>query len=247
MGRSPGFHGNHCNPEANVLFSPTVTGGLPIPRVKSAAAAVFCLSPAIHSGCLSRTLLLQKWKSSHLLNLWYLCQLWDLSLVSSLDKPGLAGLLIVPQQCLQSIWLAWFDDSFGGISWAHAHNPGTHEPLGHWNSNVNTQILEEFPAGVTLEGTGMDTGPRVPVLNIIREEERREGETLNLFMKPSLHHWLWDQRGRDTGPSERHDQHTEYYTPHWESETRHTELRRHIMLIDWRLGTLDISTLPEAK
>ena len=25
-------------------------------------------------------------KTSHLLNLWYLCQLWDLSLVSSLDK-----------------------------------------------------------------------------------------------------------------------------------------------------------------
>ena len=55
-------------------------------------------------------------------------------------------------------------------------------------SNFNTQILEKFPADVPLEGTGMDTGPRVPVLNIIREEERREGETLNLFMKPSLHH-----------------------------------------------------------
>ena len=87
MGHSPGFHGNHCNPEANLLFIPTVTGGLPIPRVKSAAAAVFCLSPAIHSGCLSRTLLLQTWKSPRLWNLWYLCQLWDLSLVSSLDKP----------------------------------------------------------------------------------------------------------------------------------------------------------------
>ena len=48
--------------------------------------------------------------------------------------------------------------------------------------------MEKFPADVPLEGTGMDTGPRVPVLNIIREEERREGETLNLFMKPSLHH-----------------------------------------------------------
>ena len=247
MGRSPGFHGNHCNPEANLLFIPTVTGGLPIPRVKSAAAAVFCLSPAIHSGCLSRTLLLQTWKSPRLWNLWYLCQLWDLSLVSSLDKPGLAGLLIVPQQCLQSIWLAWFDDSFGGISWAHAHNPGTHEPLGHWNSNVNTQILEEFPAGVPLEGTGMDTGPRAPVLTIIRQEERREGETLCLLTSPSLHHWLWDQGRRDTGPSETHDQHTEHYTAHWGRDSRDEKLTWHSMLIAWKLSTIDISTVRTPK
>ena len=40
--------------------------------------------------------------------------------------------------------------------------------------------MEKFPADVPLEGTGMDTGPRVPVLNIIREEERREGETQGL-------------------------------------------------------------------
>ena len=56
------------------------------------------------------------------------------------------------------------------------------------NNNVNTQILEEFPAGIPLEGTGMDTGPRAPVLNIIREEVRRKGETLCLLTSPSLHH-----------------------------------------------------------
>ena len=54
--------------------------------MKNASAAVFCLSPAIHSGRVFRVLLLQTWKSSHLLNLWYLCQLWDLSFVSNLDK-----------------------------------------------------------------------------------------------------------------------------------------------------------------
>ena len=74
---------------------------------------------------------------------------------------------------MQSICLAWLADSFIGISWAHAHIAGTHEPLGHWNSDANTQILEEFPAGVPLEGTDMDTEPRVPVLSIIREAVRR--------------------------------------------------------------------------
>ena len=48
------------------------------------------------------------------------------------------------------------------------------------NNNVNIQILEEFPAGIPLEGTGMNTGPRVPVLNIIREEVRREGHCVSL-------------------------------------------------------------------
>ena len=43
-------------------------------------------------------------------------------------------------------------------------------------------------AGTPFEATGMDTGPRVPVLNIIREEVRREGETLCLLTSPSLHH-----------------------------------------------------------
>ena len=160
---------------------------------------------------------------------------------------GFAGLWIVPQQFLQSIWQDWFDDSFVGISWAHAHIPGIHERFGHWNSNVNTQILEEFQAGVPLQRTGMDTGPRVPVLNIIREEVRREGETLYLLMSPSLHHWLWDQGGRDTGPSDRHDQLTEHYTPHWEGGTRHKELTWHSMLIDWRLSTVDITILPKPK
>ena len=125
---------------------------------------------------------------------------------------------------MQSICLAWFGDSFIGISWAHAHIPGTYEHLGHWNSNANTQILEEFPAGVPLEGTGMDTGHRVPGLSIIREEVRRERGTARLLTIPSLHHWLWDEGERDTGPSERHDQHTEHHTPHWESEPRGTEM-----------------------
>ena len=52
---------------------------------------------------------------------------------------------------------------------------------------INTQILEEFPAGAPLEGTGMDTGPRAPVLNIIREEVRERG-TLCFLTNPSLHH-----------------------------------------------------------
>ena len=56
------------------------------------------------------------------------------------------------------------------------------------NNNVNIQILEEFPAGIPLEGTGMNTGPRVPVLNIIRQEVRRERGTLRLLTSPSLHH-----------------------------------------------------------
>ena len=35
-------------------------------------------------------------------------------------------------------------------------------------------------AGAPFEGTGMDTRPRVPVLNIIREEVRREGHCVSL-------------------------------------------------------------------
>ncbi|XP_010830428.1 PREDICTED: uncharacterized protein LOC104982699 [Bison bison bison] len=50
-----------------------------------------------------------------------------------------------------------------------AHS-GLTVPPASMQINVNTQILEEFPAGVPLEGTGMDTGRSVPVLNIIREE-----------------------------------------------------------------------------
>ena len=66
-----------------------------------------CLLPAIHSGCLSRTLLLQTWKIIQLLNLWFLCQLWDLSLVSS---PGPAVLWFVTQhlqECLAGL-IRWF-------------------------------------------------------------------------------------------------------------------------------------------
>ena len=34
----------------------------------------------------------------------------------------------------------------------------------------------------------MDTGPREPVLNIIREEVRKEEETLHLLRSPFLQH-----------------------------------------------------------
>ena len=34
----------------------------------------------------------------------------------------------------------------------------------------------------------MDRGPRVPVLNITREEVRKEEETLHLLTSPSLQH-----------------------------------------------------------
>ena len=45
-------------------------------------------------------------------------------------RTGLKGLWSVAQQLLQNIWMAWFNDLFVGISWAHAHIPGTQEPLG---------------------------------------------------------------------------------------------------------------------
>ena len=87
---STGFHGNQLTKEPNCCsFLLELEDSLlpPAPhQEKNSAAAVFCLSPAIHSECLSRILLLQTWKSSHLLNLCYLWQLWDLSLVSSLGK-----------------------------------------------------------------------------------------------------------------------------------------------------------------
>ena len=155
------------------------------------------------------------------ISLWYFCHwLWYLSLVS---RPGKYR-ACRPVKCTPTVYAEYLSGLIWWFNWAHAHIPGTHEPLGHWNNNANTQILEEFPAGVPLEGTGMDTGPRVPVLSIIREEVRRERGTARLLTIPSLHHWLWDEGERDTGPSERHDQHTEHHTPHWESEPRGTEM-----------------------
>ena len=60
---------------------------------------------------ITRTLLLQICKTSHLLNLWYLCQLWNLSLVSSPGKgQGLRAYKVYPNTSVvylaDLIW--WF-------------------------------------------------------------------------------------------------------------------------------------------
>ena len=156
---------------------------------------MFCLSPAVHSRCLSRTLLLQIYKTFHLLKLWYLCKLWDLSLASNLGSTGLAGLWSVAQQLLQGIWLAWFGDLFMCFSWAHAHIPGTREPLGHWN-NVNTQILEEFPAGVPHEETGNGHMAQCTCdkHNQRADAEGRAGHFISSWAHSS-HHCLWKIHG----------------------------------------------------
>ena len=247
MGRSPGFHGNHCNPEANLLFIPTVTGGLPIPRVKSAAAAVFCLSPAIHSGCLSRTLLLRTWKSPHLWNLWYLCQLWDLSLVSSLDKPRTCR----PLNCTPTVSAEYLTGLIWWFVWRHFLGSCTHPryswALGTLKQQCQHPDLRGIPSrcytwgnryGHRAQGACAEHHQR-------RAEERgRDTASPHEPISPTL---TQIQGGRDTGPSERHDQHTEHYTAHWESESRNKDLKWHIMLIDWRLSPVDISTLPKAN
>ena len=148
---------------------------------------------------------------------------------------------------MHSIWQAWFDDSFLGISWAHAHIPGIHEPLGHWNSNVNTQILEEFPAGIPLEGTGMGTGPRGTCAEHHQRRAEKGGRDTASPHEP-IPPPLTLRSGR-----EGHRAFRETWPAHWTLHTtlrewnRHEELRWHILLIDLRVTTVDFSTLPKAK
>ena len=154
---------------------------------------MFCLSPAIHSGCLSSTLLLQIYDIPSI-------KPSDISVASGIflrsqvqERTGLSGLCIVAQQLLPRICLVWFDDSLVCASWAHAHMYSW--AFGTLKQNVNTQILEEFPEGVQV---CMDTGPSAPVLIHHQRRDEEQG-TLYLLMSPSLHHWLWNQGGRTQG------------------------------------------------
>ena len=146
------------------------------------------------------------------ISLWYFCH-W-LRYLSLVSRPGKYR-ACRPVKCSPTLYAEYLYGLIWWFNWAHAHIPGTHEPLGHWNSNVNTQILEEFPAGVPIEWTGMDTGPRVPVLSNIREEVRRERGTPRFLTSPSFHHWL--RSGR-----EGHRTFRETRPAHW---TPHTPLR----------------------
>lgn len=205
--------------------------------------------PLLSTVGVSKDPLLRTWKSPRVLNLWYLCQLWDLSLVSSLDKPRTCR----PLNCTPTVSAEHLTGLLWWIIcrhfWAHAHMPGTHEPLGHWNSNVNTQILEEFPAwGVPLE---IGIGHRAQRRLCWPSSDKRRGEGGRDTVSPCgpSPPPLTLRSGKEGGTQglQRHDQHTEHYTAHWGVTQGTEKLTWHSMLIAWRLSTIDISTVPKPK
>ena len=140
---------------------------------------MFCLSPAIHSGCLSSTLLLQIYDIPSI-------KPSDISIDSGIflrsqvqARTGLSGLCSVAQQLLPSICLVWFDDSLVCASWAHAHMYSW--AFGTLKQNVNTQILEEFPEGVQV----WTQGPVPLCWYIIREEMRSKAHCISSWAHPS--------------------------------------------------------------
>ena len=182
------------------------------------------------------------------ISLWYVCHwLWYGSLVS---RPGKYR-ACRPVKCSPTVSAEYLSGLIWWFIYRYFLGSCTHSryswAFGTLKQQCQHPDLRGIPSRFSTWGAGMDTGPRVPVLSIIREEVRRERGTPHLLTSPSIHHWPWDQGGRDTGPAERHDQHTEHHTPHWESETRHVELKWQILLIDLRVTTADICTLPKAK
>ena len=182
--------------------------------VKSAAAAVFCLSPAIQSGCLSRILLLQICKTSHLLNLWYLCQLWDLSLVSSLGKHrACRPVICTPTESAEHL---------AGLIWwficRHFLGSCTHPRFSWAFGTLRQQCQHPDLRGIPsrCSSWGDMYGQRAQGAcaehhQISGEEGGRDTASSHKPIPPLC----------PTGPSEGNNQHTKHYLPHWENETSH--------------------------
>ena len=171
-------------------------------------------------------------KTSHLLNLWYLCQLWDLSLASNQGKyracrPVKCSSIASAEYLAGLIW--WFICMYFLGSCTHPRHSWA---FGTLKQQCQHPDLRGIPSRCSIWGDRY--GQKAQGACAEHHQRRgKEGGTLCLLTSPSLQHWLWwDQGGRDIGPSERHDQHTEHYTQHWESEIRHEELKWQIMLID---------------
>ena len=158
---SAGLPGNWW---AHLLSIPPITGSLPIPpRVKNAAtaAAAFCLPSSVYSG-----MSLQDHFASDVKDLPSIKPLMSLSLtLGSFFSPeaeqaqGLQAWEVQPNSFCRVV--CWPDLMIH--LWVFPRLMHTCQalmrPWGHWNSNVNTQILEEFLTGVPLEGRGNEHGP----------------------------------------------------------------------------------------
>ena len=196
---------------------------------------------------ITRTLLLQICKTSHLLNLWYLCQLWNLSLVSSPGKgQGLRAYKVYPNTSVvylaDLIW--WFICRYFLGSCIHSRYSWALETL---KQQCQHPDLRGFPRRCSTWG---DRYGHKAQGTCAEHHQRRGDEGGRDIASPHepIPPPLTLRSGREGHRAFReNDQHTEHYTPHWENEIRHMELKWQIMLIDWRLSTTEISTLLKAK